>query len=56
MINNNYPNYGLALKNGFENAKNELVVSFDIDYFSKKFLEQALELNENFVALLHQKD
>ncbi len=35
-INSNYANYGLALKNGFEIAKNDVVISFDIDYFSKK--------------------
>ena len=51
MINNNYANYGLALKNGFEIAKNEIVISFDIDYFSKKFLKQSLELDENFCLL-----
>ena len=55
MINNNYANYGLALKNGFENVKNEIVISFDIDYFSKKFLKQALKLDENFVALVASK-
>ena len=44
-INSNYANYGLALKNGFEIAKNDVVISFDIDYFSKKFLKQSLELD-----------
>ena len=55
IIRSNIPNYGLALKRGFQNAKNELVVSFDIDYFSKKFLKQSLELDENFVALVASK-
>ena len=55
MINNNFANYGLALKNGFESVKNDIVISFDIDYFSKKFLLQALQLNENFVALVASK-
>ena len=55
MINNNFANYGLALKNGFESVKNDIVISFDIDYFSKKFLVQALELDENFVALVASK-
>ena len=32
-INSNYANYGLALKNGFKIAKNDIVISFDIDYF-----------------------
>ena len=55
MINSNIANYGLALKNGFESVKNDIVISFDIDYFSKKFLEQALQLDENFVALVASK-
>ena len=55
MINNNFANYGLALKNGFESVKNDIVISFDIDYFSKKFLVQALQLNENIVALVASK-
>ena len=54
-INSNYANYGLALKNGFEIAKNDIVISFDIDYFSKKFLKQSLELDENYVALVASK-
>ena len=55
MIRNDIANYGLALKNGFENAKNDLVVSFDIDYFSQKFLEQSLKLNDEFVAIVASK-
>ena len=56
ILRNNFANYGLALKSGFENAKNEIVISFDIDYFSKKFLEEALHLDEEFVALVASKD
>ena len=55
MIRNDLANYGLALKNGFENAKNDLIVSFDIDYFSQKFLEQSLKLNDKFVAIVASK-
>ena len=55
MIRNELANYGLALKNGFKNAKNELVISFDIDYFSKQFIEQAIQLDEKFVALVASK-
>ena len=55
IISNPEPNYGNALKNGFEIAKNDIVISFDIDYFSKKFLKQSLELDENFVALVASK-
>ena len=55
MIRNEIANYGLALKNGFENAKNELIISFDIDYFSQQFLKQSLNLNQEFVALVASK-
>ena len=55
MIKSELANYGLALKNGFENTKYELVISFDIDYFSKKFLKQAIQLDEKFVALVASK-
>ena len=55
MIRNEFANYGLALKNGFENAKNDLIVSFDIDYFSQKFLEQSLKLSDEFVAIVASK-
>ena len=30
MIRTEIANYGLALKNGFKNAKNDLIISFDI--------------------------
>ena len=34
-INSNYANYGLALKNGFEIAKNDVVISFESTYEAK---------------------
>ena len=34
-------NYGNALKQGFLSAENQIVISFDIDYFSEDFLEDA---------------
>ena len=34
IISNPEPNYGNALKAGFELAKNDIVISFDIDYYS----------------------
>ena len=55
MIRNEIPNYGLALKNGFRNAKNDLIISFDIDYFSEKFLEQSLKLSDEFVGIVASK-
>ena len=55
MIRNEIANYGLALKNGFKNAKNDLIISFDIDYFSKKFLDQSLKLSDEFAAIVASK-
>ena len=55
MIRNEIANYGLALKNGFKNAKNDLIISFDIDYFSQKFLEQSLKLSDEFVGIVASK-
>ena len=55
MISNEIANYGLALKNGFKNAKNDLIVSFDIDYFSQKFLDQSLKLSDEFAAIVASK-
>ena len=55
MIRNEIANYGLALKNGFKNAKNDLIISFDIDYFSQKFLDQSLKLSDEFAAIVASK-
>ena len=41
VINLTNPNYGNALKQGFLASKNDLIVSFDIDYFSESFLNEA---------------
>ena len=48
-------NYGNALKQGFIEAKNEIVISFDIDYFSEDFLEEALQLDDTFAAITASK-
>ena len=48
-------NYGNALKHGFLNAENQIVISFDIDYFSEDFLEDALKLNEKYAAITASK-
>ena len=55
VINLVNPNYGNALKQGFLAAKNDLVVSFDIDYFSESFLKEALSLEKDFTALTASK-
>ena len=44
-------NYGNALKHGFLNAENQIVISFDIDYFSEDFIEDALKLNKKYAAI-----
>ena len=48
-------NYGNALKHGFLNAENQIVISFDIDYFSEDFLEDALKLNTKYAAITASK-
>ena len=48
-------NYGNALKQGFLNAENQIVISFDIDYFSEDFLEDALKLNKKYAAITASK-
>ena len=48
-------NYGNALKQGFIQANNEIVISFDIDYFSEDFLNQALRLEKAFSAITASK-
>jgi len=49
------PNYGNALKAGFELAKNELVISFDIDYYSESFLREALMLDSKYSSMTASK-
>ena len=48
-------NYGNALKQGFLDAINDIVISFDIDYFSEDFLEEALLLDETYSAITASK-
>ena len=55
VVSLKYPNYGNALKEGFLEAKNDLVVSFDIDYFSEFFLNEALSLDKDFAAITASK-
>ena len=55
IISNPKPNYGNALKAGFELAKNDLVISFDIDYYSESFLHEALILDKKYSAITASK-
>ena len=55
IISNPEPNYGNALKAGFELAKNDLVISFDIDYYSESFLREALMLNSKYSSITASK-
>ena len=55
IISNPEPNYGNALKAGFELAKNDLVISFDIDYYSESFLHEALILDKKYSAITASK-
>ena len=49
------PNYGNALKTGFKIAKNDLVISFDIDYYSESFLSEALKLESEYSGITASK-
>ncbi len=55
VISNEIANYGIALRNGFKEAKNEIIISFDIDYFSEDFLVDSLSLENNFAAITASK-
>lgn len=50
-----FANYGNALKKGFSISTNEIIVSFDIDYFSEDFLKEALKLKNSFSAITASK-
>ena len=55
VISNEIANYGTALRNGFKEAKNEMIVSFDIDYFSEDFLFDSLTLEKKYSAITASK-
>jgi len=55
LISSKTPNYGQALRDGFFKAHNQIIISFDIDYYSETFLKQALTLEDNYVALTASK-
>ena len=55
VISDNLANYGVALRNGFKEAKNEIIISFDIDYFSEQFLIDSLSLEKKFSAITASK-
>lgn len=40
------PDYGAAMRHGFEQADGDWVVNFDIDYFSVPFLLQVLDMED----------
>ena len=43
------------MKQGFTEAVNEMVISFDIDYYSEDFLEEALKLDSTYSAVTASK-
>ena len=55
IISNPNPNYGSALKAGFQLAKNDLIISFDIDYYSESFLHEALMLDHQYSSITASK-
>ncbi len=55
LIEHNTPNYGEALKRGFLACSNEIIISFDIDYYSEKFLLECLSLENKFSGIIASK-
>ena len=55
LIEHNTPNYGEALKRGFLACTNEIIISFDIDYYSEKFLLECLRLESEFSGIIASK-
>ena len=55
LIESDHPNYGEALKRGFLKCKNEIIISFDIDYYSESFLKECLFLEEKYAGLIASK-
>ena len=55
LIESDNPNYGEALKRGFLKCKNEIIISFDIDYYSENFLKECLLLEEEYAGLIASK-
>ena len=55
LIENDIPNYGEALKRGFLACENEIIISFDIDYYSEKFLLECLLLESEFSGIIASK-
>ena len=55
VVNLEFANYGNALKQGFLEASNDIVISFDIDYYSEDFLKTALKLDTVYSAITASK-
>ena len=55
VISSDIANYGIALREGFMEAENEMIVSFDIDYFSEDFLVDSLSLEKKYSAITASK-
>ena len=55
LVESDNPNYGEALKRGFLKCKNEIIISFDIDYYSESFLKECLLLEDKYAGLIASK-
>ena len=55
FITNKKPNYGKALQDGLIESQNEIVIVFDIDYFSENFLKECLNLEDSYSAIIGSK-
>lgn len=55
FLTNPKPNYGKALKDGLLESLYDMVIIFDIDYFSENFLNECLALNPEYAAIIGSK-
>ncbi len=55
LIKSEIPNYGEALKSGFLACNNQIIIAFDIDYYSESFLLECLNLEEGYSGIIASK-
>lgn len=55
VLQNTAADYGAALRRGFLESKGDWVVAFDIDYFSRPFVDEVLKLADSTDIVLASK-
>jgi glycosyltransferase involved in cell wall biosynthesis len=55
VLQNNAADYGAALRRGFLETKGDWVIAFDIDYFSRAFVDEVLRIHDDVDIVLASK-